>query len=286
MKLRSIHAPILMSAVLLCIHCAELLQMANIQKPKIKLASMRITSLSLQNIGLAFDVNIKNPNPVSIHLAGLDYDFRLNNASFLKGSQNRDLRIRSHGTSRIEIPLLLSFNDLYKTYQTLKNQDSTEYTLICGLSVQLPLLGDTRIPVQKTGHLPLIKIPKISIHALKLDRLNLSGADLVLELRMDNPNAFKLLLSKLNYDFNVNGRSWAQGNLSTPLAVNAKSDDTICIPVSLNFIEMGRSVYALVSGKNDLDYHLSGNLGFDTSLPMLKNIDLPVKSDGSLKITR
>ena len=277
---------IVLLIVLLWTQCAELQQMANIRKPGIEVAKMRITGLSLQKIDLAFDVDIENPNPVSVHLAGLDYDFKLNNTSFLKGNQSKEVRIESNGKSRVEIPLSLTFSDLYQTYQTLKNQDSTAYTLNCGLSVQLPLLGTTRIPVQKTGHLPLIKIPKISIHALKLKKLSLSGADLALELKMDNPNAFKLLLSRLNYNFNVNGNSWAQGQLSTLSAVNEKSKETIRIPVSLNFIEMGRSVYQLVSGNQNIEYRLSGNLGFDTSLPMLNNIDLPVENAGSLNISR
>ena len=271
---------------LFCFHCAELQQLANIRKPSVDVAGVRIGGLSLEKIGLIFDLNIQNPNPVSVHLAGLDYDFRLNNTSFLKGDQTRDLRILSYGSSRVAIPLTLSFQNMYQTYQALKNRDSTAYDLACGLTFQLPILGTVRIPVETSGYVPLVKIPAVKIHALKLERLSLSGADLVLEVEMNNPNAFKLFLKSMNYDFQVNGLTWAGGNLSNPASVSAKGKSAIRIPVSLNFIEMGRSLYELVSGSGNVNYRLSGNLAFDTSLSLLNNINLPLDNSGLLKITR
>ncbi|MBN1783328.1 LEA type 2 family protein [bacterium] len=278
-------------AVLICLSfllfsCAELQQLAQIQRPVLDVAGVRITGLSLEKIDLAFDVDITNPNPLSVRMAGLDYDFEINHGSFLQGNQPNELLIQSNGKSRVEIPLTLEFRELYETYQAFKNMDSTDYRLACGFTFQLPILGLTRIPVQKSGRLPLIKLPKLSLRALKLNRISLTGADLDLEIDMKNPNAFSLFLKNLNYNFMVSGASWASGNLSAPASVNAKDSGLLRIPVSLDFIEMGRTVYQMVSGSKSLDYQLNGSLGFDTSLPLLKNVDWPVDMTGAVKVTR
>jgi LEA14-like dessication related protein len=271
---------------LLTIRCAELQKMLQIQKPVLNVAGVRITKLTLDNIDLAFDVDIQNPNPVSVNLAGLDYDFQLNNASFIRGNQNKGLSVQSNAKSRIEIPVSLGFQELYKTYQALKNNDSTNYTLAGGMTFDLPVLGQTRIPIQKSGHLPLVKIPSISVRSLKMNRMNISGADLTLELKMDNPNAFALLLKNLNYNFNINGQSWARGNLSSPVSVNSKGNGAIRIPMTLDFTKMGATMIQLLSGSSALEYNLTGGLGLDSSLPLLKNINLPINNTGSVKITR
>jgi len=286
MSKRYFHLFVPVLVFMLFTHCAELQQFSPVQKPVVKLANTRITGLSLNTIDLIFDLDIENPNPLSIRTAGLDYDFQLNHASLVKGNQNDEMLIQSNGKSRVAIPLSLNFQDIYQAYQSLKNQDSTEYALKCGVIFDLPLLGPTRIPVQKSGHLPLIKIPNIQIHKLKLNRLTLTRAELMLELKMKNPNAFQLRLNNLNYQFNVNGLSWSKGNITTPVSVKSKSENTIRIPISLSFIEIGQTVYQLISGNKKLDYQLSGQLGFDTSLQMLKNGHLPISKTGSVHITK
>jgi LEA14-like dessication related protein len=272
--------------LLFCFHCSELQQLARISKPRLNVAGVRMTGLSLQAIDLTFDIDIDNPNPLSVSMGGFDYDLQINNTSFLKGVQEQKLVIQSSSQSRVELPLTLTFEKLFQTYQTLKNSDSTDYTILCGFTFELPVLGPTRIPVTKSGNLPLIKLPNFRIHTLRLNRFNVTGADLTLEIKMDNPNYFQLLLNQLNYRFSVNGLSWATGNLSTAQSVNEKESGTIELPISLNFIDMGRTVFQLISGSQPLNYQFTGNLEFDTTLPLLKDVSFPVSSSGSLPLTK
>lgn len=278
---------IIISCVLLSgFQCSALKQLSRISQPRLDVSGVRITGLSLQAIDLTFDINIDNPNPLTVSLEGYDYDLQINGTSFLKGVQEQKLLINSNSQSRIEIPVTLTFENLFQTYNTLKNRDSTDYTIQCGFAFDLPMLGSTRIPVKKSGRFPLVKLPDIRIHALRLNQFNLSGADLTLEIRLDNPNYFQLLLNRLNYRFTVNDLTWAEGNLSTAQSVNGKESGAIALPVSLNFIEMGKTVFQLVSGSQDLNYRFTGTLGFDTTLPMLKNIVFPMNGSGSLPLTK
>jgi LEA14-like dessication related protein len=272
--------------LLFSFQCSELQQLARISKPRLDMVGVRITGLSLQTVDLTFDIDINNPNPLSVSLGGFDYDLQINNSSFLKGIQEQEMVIQSNSQSRVELPLSLTFEKLFQTYQTLKNHDSTDYTILCGFTFNLPVLGSTRIPVKKSGNLPLIKLPNFRLHTLRVNSLNVTGADMTLEIKMDNPNYFQLLLNQLNYHFSVNGIIWATGNLSTAQSVNGKESGTIELPISLNFIDMGRTVFQLISGNQPLNYQFTGNLGFDTPLPLLKDVSYPMNSSGSLPLTR
>lgn len=278
---------ILLAALLLVLGCAALKEIVNIQQPTLDVKQVRFTDLSFEALDLAFDINIQNPNPLGISLAGFDYDFLLNDASFLKGKQDSQMTIASMGASMVTIPLSLKFNDLYNTYKALQNQDSTAYKIGCGLTFDLPVLGIMRLPVSKTGHLPLLKLPKIADISLKLSKLSLTTADLELKLLVDNPNSFAMALNKLNYNFVINGQSWAKGVSGDRIQVNKKDKSSVSIPVSLNFLQVGKTLYQALANKDQtFNYNLTGDLDFNTSVPLLGQVNLPIDRTGQLKILR
>ncbi|MFZ5517941.1 MAG: LEA type 2 family protein [Candidatus Zhuqueibacterota bacterium] len=271
---------------LIGVGCAALQELANVQKPTLEFQRVRFTGMSFETVNLAFDVSIKNPNPLSASLAGFDYNFQINGASFLSGQQPAQLTIAANAESALEIPLTLAFKDLYQTYQTLKNQDSSAYKIDSGLLFDLPILGRTRIPVSHEGHLPLIKLPDVRMGSLKLKNINFSGAELELKLNVNNPNNFNLLMNKLDYNVAINGATWAKGLTQKAMTIREKSESAITIPVSLSFSSMGRTIYNVIMGNEKLNYHLTGSLDANSSIPLLGQVILPIDRSGQIDMLR
>ncbi len=276
----------ILAIAFLLFQCATLQEIANIQRPVLKLDDVRLSDLSLNDIDLIFEVKIDNPNPMAINLAGFDYDFLLNGNSFISGQENNNLSIAAKGSSKMSIPLSLKFADIYQTYQSVKNQDSTDYKMACGFIFNLPVLGDTRVPVSKSGKLPLIKIPSLKISSLKLEKLTFTRADLNLILNLKNQNNFSFAVKNLNYNFNVNNQSWASGLSQQSIQIQSKASNEISIPISLNFMEMGRTIYNVVIGNQALNYDFQGNMNLNSSIDFLQNIDLPIEKSGQLNIIK
>lgn len=272
--------------LLYLLSCSTFRKLAKVQKPKVSVDNVRFTGISFDDIGLAFDVKIDNPNQLSAKLAGFDYDLHINDASFLKGQQDSELNIEAMGQSTLEVPLTLNFKDLYKTYRSLQNQDSSEYKIDLGLDFDLPVLGKTRIPVSKKGFVPLIKLPTVKVASLKVQKMGLSGADLDLKLQIDNPNAFNLLASNLNYNFSVNGQSWVKGTSPENIRVDEKGESIMSIPISLDFFSLGQTALQLLSGDQSINYSFQGNVDLNTSMPMLKQFKLPIDKSGQLDLSR
>ncbi|RMG31931.1 MAG: hypothetical protein D6732_14140, partial [Methanobacteriota archaeon] len=257
-----------------------------IHKPEVRVANVRFAGLSFEKVDLLFDVQITNPNQLSIHLDAFDYDLQINDASFLKGRQDAGLQILAEQTSHLEIPLSLGFKELYNTFQSLKNQDSTQYRLLGTVYFNLPILGQTAIPVSKEGWLPMVKLPRFTSPNLKIVHLGLTGADVAVNLTIENPNAFGLLLDKLDYSFSVNGTEWAKGVTSRVVQIAEKGMGVVSIPVSLNFLQIGQGVMQLLTGAGQANYSFTGLADIKTTLPMIGNVQLPINKSGELKITR
>jgi len=113
----------------------------------------------------------------------------------------------------------------------------------------------------------LPKIPDVSLEGIKLNSLNLAGADLELKLNVKNANAFAVLFNRLNYGLAVNGVNWVQAAAVKGFSLNEKKNQTLTLPLSLNFLQIGSSVYQLLSSNKPLTFQLNGEL--DLSVPNL-----------------
>lgn len=277
---------ITMIAIAGCAQLNQILKQTNIQKPQVEITKIAITGLSFEEADLLFDIKINNPNSIGISMAGFDYDLHLNNTSFLKGDRNKKMEIIANGDATIQLPLSLNYQNIYKTYQNLKDADDINYTLNTGFSFDLPFLGPVRIPVSKSGKFPTLKLPSISLHAIKLNRLTLTGADFNIGIKVDNPNTWSVLLNNLDYTLNINGSQWIKGKTTNQVNIPSKQNNIINIPLSLSFLEIGSSVYSLISNGKGLNYSLTGSAKLGSSLEMLGQFDLPFNKSGYIDILK
>jgi len=281
---------ILASAVIIIFsQCADLMQLVqkgSIEEPDVRISKTKLTGLSFDQADLVFDIEIKNPNPIGINLAGFDYDLFLNNNSFLKGDQNKDIEIKANDIAIIQLPLALVYENIYNTYQSLKNDEKINYSLKTGLSFNLPVLGTVRIPVSTSGDIPTLKLPVISLQSIKLNRLSFTGAEIDLAIGIDNPNSWGFIVNWLQYGLTINQANWASGQTTEKNNIPGKNNHTLHIPFTLNFLQIGSSLYQQISRGGSMNYQFSGKTSLSSSLEMLGQFDLPFNLSGRIDLTK
>jgi len=268
--------------------CATMEELADMafEKPEVSVIDARLTGLSFESADFMFDVQIENPNAIGISLAGFNYNLAVNDNAFVQGEQNDTIEIEADGKSTLQIPVTLNYKDLYKTFTSLRGQDHAKYKMSLGFDFDLPFLGRQRIPLTHEGTLPLPKVPKLTVLELDLKRLNVTGANLNLKVKMWNPNAFSFALKRMKYSFDISGKQWLSGNKAENMQVSAKSESILDFPISLNFFEIGRSVFQLLSGNEPLAYNFKGRFEIETSVPLIGTLDFPFHQTGRLPLVK
>ena len=266
--------------------CAVLDQIVSMQAPKARVSDVKLGAISFDALTLNLDVAVNNPNSVGINLAGFDYDLKISNNSLVQGNQSNGLAIASLQESNLQVPVTINYQELYAAVKAVLQEDSTAYQVSMGIDVNVPVLGRVRVPVEHSGFLPILKRPRISISKLKLDNLSFTGAEFALEVEVDNPNAFDMALEGMDYGFAVNGISWISGSLQNAVSVSEKSKGMVRIPIKLNFLEVGRGVYQLITGGGDVAYSFIGDADLSSSLALLGDLNLPINKTGNINITR
>ncbi len=264
--------------------CNALKDLASVKKPELSVADVNISDASFKEIELTFDVEVDNPNSMAVSVTSYNYDFLISDNTFVSGSQSLNTEISSTAKSTLQIPVRFTYSELFQTYSDIRNQDETNYALKSVIGVDLPILGFTEIPLEKSGVIPVIKTPKVSVSRLSVKNLSFTKADLELILNIDNPNAFGISLSDTEYTISLNGLESISGKSLNPIKIEEKESGTISVPVSLNFIQLGRSAYNLIKGDQPLKYTISGNSDVESTLPFFKTTPYNFDRSGTVNI--
>ena len=260
--------------------CAEMAKYAEVIKPTAKLTGTRLTNINFEQADLVFDLAVDNQNPVAIDLAGLKYDLKIEDQSLVSGVTAQGLRIDAASKSTVQLPVTLKFEDLKKLPGEIWKKDSFVYQLDTQFIVNLPVIGEYPIPVSKQGELPVPKIPGVRLKTVHINKLSLQTADLVARVEINNPNAFDLGLSQLNYQLQINQQQWAKGNVKQLKPIPEKSAGIVDIPVTLDLLSAGRAAYTVLMQKQPVSYQLTGDVTLDTGIEMLRNFQLPLDVSG------
>ncbi|MCG8083504.1 MAG: LEA type 2 family protein, partial [Candidatus Thiodiazotropha taylori] len=254
---------LLLFMILLFQGCSSLQQAEQLMngiQPTGEVKGVKLSGLDLRGIDLMFDVEVDNPNPVAISLDGLDYDLKLLNRSFLKGQQSMGMSLAADGKSQVKLPVRMEFERLLQHYSELSNRDDVPYQLDLGLGIDVPLLGRVRLPMSYQGRLPVPKLPDVRVSRIDVQRLSLQAIDLMLELEVENPNRFALMLQRLDYQFKLNGIDVGQGAAAQSLNIDKQGKGRVRLPLSLDLQKAGGGLYSALMGGRGLSYELSGRL--------------------------
>ncbi|MGQ9610455.1 MAG: LEA type 2 family protein [bacterium] len=90
----------------------------------------------------------------------------------------------------------------------------------------------------------------------------------------------------MKYQFNINGQNLISGNMEQKIQVNENNENIIQIPVSVNFLQAGMAIQQILTGNDNLNYQLKGNLDITTSHQLLEQLNLPFDLSGVVKLIR
>jgi len=264
--------------------CASLHKLGGIRPPDLSIENVDIVSTKLKEMDLVMNVRLKNNYPIGIKVPAFDYNFLVEDHVFLKGENALNQSIAALSQNKVHIPIRIHFLDLYQSLNALVNKDQATYQLKGNIHVNIPVMGRLKIPFQKTGELPLLKIPKISVKGIRINSISFASAKLSLDIALNNPNGFLMKIKNFAYNFSVDGLKWADGQLNKNLSFDQHAQSNISIPIQLNFFEMGKTIFNRIKKKKSLPYEFDTQIQFSTDLPFLKDVDLPLKKKGEVNI--
>jgi LEA14-like dessication related protein len=271
--------------LLLLSGCAALNELSNASKPEVQYRDMRISDITFDGVTLLFDFDINNPNRFDISADGYEYDFLINDQSFISGIRDEEVRIEQNSAGVIQVPVSLRFQEVYETFRSVLQQDELAYALSTEVRFDLPVLGIQTVPVRASGEIPVPKPPRVEFGEFNINQISLSGADAEVTFRVSNPNIFALSLMSASYNLRVNGREWLDTILNDQIRVESGQSREVKIPIRLNSSQLGSALMDLMGGNTTFDYELSGTATVSAELEGFPaSQDIPFDLNGTYTV--
>ena len=125
--------------------------------------------------------------------------------------------------------------------------------------------------------------PEVDVTGVKLLGTNLTGADVLVQFRVDNPNAVDLVLDGIGYRLRLNGEPLLTGQHDRQVTIAASGRTAVELPVTIKFEDLYR-VARTLQGRKDPEYILDADLRF--AVPVLGEVTVPVTQSGKVPVDR
>ena len=133
------------------------------------------------------------------------------------------------------------------------------------------------------GGLAQMVEPEVDVTDVKLLGTTLTGADLLFEFRVDNPNAVALVLDDIGYRLRLNGEPLLDGRRTQETRIEASGRSVVELPVSIKFEDVYRVIRSF-EGRKKPEYALDADFRFD--VPVLGSVTVPVTERGEIPMDR
>lgn len=277
---------ILLSIVLIILSgCNTLRDLSNIQKPSVRYSKMSVDDISFSDVTLLFDFEVDNPNSFGVSADQYRYEFFINGEEFVTGIQTENLRIAGQSKSIVQVPVSLTFSEVFDTIGSVARRDSIAYRISSEVQFDIAGIGRQRVPVSAEGELPIPKPPRIELDNFNVKELSFSGAEMVASIRVQNPNSFGISFADAYYNLEVNGNEWLNTTLDRDLNLDGSQSELITIPIRLNSSQMGSVMIDMLKGEKEFQYQLNGSASVSADIRGFSGFEtLPFNLTGSYRL--
>ena len=125
--------------------------------------------------------------------------------------------------------------------------------------------------------------PTVDVTGVKLLGTTLAGADVLVQLRVDNPNDVALTLDGISYKLRLNEQPLLNGQYDKQVQIAPSGRTAVELPLTIQFVDLYRVIQTLQNKKNP-EYALEADLRF--AVPVLGEVSVPVTQTGKVPVDR
>ena len=241
--------------------------------PSVSVVDARVEAMTFAGADLAFDVEVGNPNAVGIDITGYDYHIDIAGERVVVGTSTERRPVDGESSSIWTVPASVEFASLLSSVASLATEHETTFSFECAVRLDVPFVGEVSVPVTRIGALPLPRPPSISFDGVSLKGVSAAAANLVLRLRVENPNAFLLRFESLTYALGLNGDTWVSASQDVGLELLAGAAAGAELPVRVALDSLGAAAASLVRDPGGLPLQLAGAMRLAAPLPQMPSAE-------------
>ncbi len=245
-----------------------------IMTPEVSVVSAAPTAADFEGMTVAVDLLVKNPNHLGLRVAALTWQLDAEGGRVASGDAPGGLTLPANGSATSRVTAHLRFADLANLARLAETKEKVDFRVAGSVKVESPI-GPIEVPWSHAGSLPVPRLPRVELGGIRLGRQTFTETELLVRLRVENPNGFPLPAASVKLDVELSGERVAQAASRELGAIPAGGTATLEIPVRLSILGAGRALMQ-ARGKS-VSVGASGTAGFGwMQLPFAVSGQLPL----------
>jgi LEA14-like dessication related protein len=209
--------------------------------PEVSVLSAAPTTADFEGITVAVDLRVQNPNPLGLRVAGFAWQLDVEGARVASGDAPGGLNLPANGAATSRVTAHLRFADLANLVRQADTKEEVAFRVAGKVRVETPI-GPVEVPWSHAGGLPVPRLPRVALGGIQLGRQTFTETELLVRLRVSNPNGFPLPAASVKLDVELAGERVAQAASRELAAIPAGGSATLEVPVRLSLLGAGRAL--------------------------------------------
>jgi len=255
-------------------------------KPRVEFAISRIEHITDNSMDMSLKLLVHNPLPVGLTAKNFRYTVDLDGVRIIESDYAERLEVKSNDSTVVTLPTQINIKKLAGVSKAKgeAGADSADYHLTAALNLEKPFLGKDTLHFDIDKRLPLIRLPKVEMEDFDMEKFRLSKSELVIGLRLTNPNAFPIEFKDASYVFDLGKQEGlAKGVMKGVTKVKAKSTEIYEIPVQVDMGKTLKTAGQLVVKGKSLPFKMHFKCKIASENEMMKNSEMDMIMEGELK---
>ena len=257
-----------------------------LQLPKLSRPSFKVDKLDFTKAELVFSIDVENPNQFPLPMPKMEYDYKVNNNSFIKSSVVAGTALAAAAVTPVLVRLSVNYLDLFRTFQSLRSMNEVPSILSMKSDFNIPAFPNNPAIADQAVSLPLLKAPVLSFGGIRVKNISLTNIDFELNWEVENANNFAMNVKDFVFNFAANNSTWASGKVPGSPQIAANRKTSIPLTFSINNVSMVRDITALITQGRNINYVCGGNVNLGAALPGLDDFKTPFNFTGTSKLSR
>jgi LEA14-like dessication related protein len=251
-------------------------------QPSAKVIGAELRDLKVNSVDMIFSVEVTNPYTTDLPVSRLAYVLDSRGTTLLEGGIEPTGAIPARGRSVLQLPARIDFDTLIATLKGVTPGSVVPWRADFIVALDAPVLGRIKLPLSRSGELPVPAMPEVEVVAFDLGSLSLDKASATTTLKVTNTNRFALDLKKLGFTLDLGDSPVVRTSLANTEKLGPGEATTIQVPVSFAPRAFGAALFNLLRGES-ASYRLTGSIEAGTAYAPLS---APFVSSGRVAIGR
>jgi LEA14-like dessication related protein len=263
--------------LLLCLSCASPAPAsvesarpapATLPRPEASLSFDRIEAETPERLTLWFNLKAENPRDKDARILAPAWRAAFNGETDAQGIVFTAPQGSLAGGEKTVLPLRLDV-DPKKLLKDTAGEGDCEAELDFDLVFDYGGGKTEIIPVKAAAAFPLIFEPEFHIVSVAVKKDELIDTRFKVKIRLSNPNLFPVELSAFSFELYNGSRLWAGGSKKNIMLIPQGQSAETDLFLTMNFIDMRRSLLDQVIAMEQIDYRLAGEATVSTGIDYL-----------------